>query len=201
MNVNIIIDSGHTKQMCKIDSEGPNSYKFTTPPRDSNKKSHIFVQSHSALLLELLSSGLSFIRTVYFSTNCNVPARMSQLVERRGSIGVVKGTGDEVFTCKADFGLEIVAKVEGKRDAVTLLEWPGCQTTFQGKHRIHVHPAISFTTYCYQYGDCFFCASQATHKNEFMATINSNFGSGGLLCTTSQMLTSGSSSFGRLWTS
>ena len=42
---------------------------------------------------------------------------MSQLVERRGSIGVVKGTGDnEVFNCKANFGLEIVAKVEGKKD-------------------------------------------------------------------------------------
>jgi hypothetical protein len=42
---------------------------------------------------------------------------MSSIAERRGTIGTVKGTGEnESFQPKANFCLKIVAKVEGTRD-------------------------------------------------------------------------------------
>lgn len=42
---------------------------------------------------------------------------MSSVTERRGTIGTVKGSGDnEVFQPKANFCLKIVAKVEGTKD-------------------------------------------------------------------------------------
>ena len=42
---------------------------------------------------------------------------MSSVTERRGTIGVVKGSGEnESFQTKANFSLKIVAKVEGTKD-------------------------------------------------------------------------------------
>lgn len=42
---------------------------------------------------------------------------MSSVTERRGTIGSVKGSGEnEVFQPKANFCLKIVAKVEGTKD-------------------------------------------------------------------------------------
>ena len=42
---------------------------------------------------------------------------MPKLVERRGAIGIVLGSGDnESFKRKTDFSLQIVAKVEGAKD-------------------------------------------------------------------------------------
>ena len=42
---------------------------------------------------------------------------MSSVTERRGTIGVVKGSGEnESFQAKANFSLKIVAKVEGTKD-------------------------------------------------------------------------------------
>ena len=42
---------------------------------------------------------------------------MSEITERRGTIGVLKGAGEnEVFQQKANFALDIVAKVEGNMD-------------------------------------------------------------------------------------
>jgi len=38
---------------------------------------------------------------------------------------------------------------------------------------------------CFPYRDCFFCASSAMHKNEFVQAINSGFHSGGMFCTLS----------------
>lgn len=40
-----------------------------------------------------------------------------RITERRGTIGVLKGNGEnEIFQCKANFSLRIVAKVEGAKD-------------------------------------------------------------------------------------
>lgn len=39
---------------------------------------------------------------------------MSNITERRGTIGVLKGTGETQF--KANFSLKVVAKVEGAKD-------------------------------------------------------------------------------------
>ena len=42
---------------------------------------------------------------------------MSNVTERKGTIGTTKGTGEnELFTSKANFSLKIVAKVEGTKD-------------------------------------------------------------------------------------
>ena len=42
---------------------------------------------------------------------------MSTVAERRGTIGTVKGSGEnETFQPKANFSLNIVAKVEGSKD-------------------------------------------------------------------------------------
>ena len=42
---------------------------------------------------------------------------MSNITERRGIIGVLKGTGEtETFQFKANFSLKVVAKVEGAKD-------------------------------------------------------------------------------------
>ncbi len=42
---------------------------------------------------------------------------MSSITERKGTIGALKGTGEtETFQSKANFRLEIVAKVEGNKD-------------------------------------------------------------------------------------
>lgn len=42
---------------------------------------------------------------------------MSFVTERKGTIGTVKGTGEnEVFTSKANFSLKVIAKVEGTKD-------------------------------------------------------------------------------------
>lgn len=42
---------------------------------------------------------------------------MSNITERRGTIGVLKGTGEtETFQFKANFSLKVVAKVEGVKD-------------------------------------------------------------------------------------
>lgn len=42
---------------------------------------------------------------------------MTSVTERRGTIGTVKGVGEnEVFQTKANFCLKIVAKVEGTND-------------------------------------------------------------------------------------
>ena len=39
------------------------------------------------------------------------------VTERKGSIGVLKGSGEsEVFIPRANFSLKVVAKVEGKKD-------------------------------------------------------------------------------------
>ena len=41
----------------------------------------------------------------------------ARITERRGTIGVLKGNGEnEIFQCKANFSLRIVAKVEGAKD-------------------------------------------------------------------------------------
>jgi len=40
-----------------------------------------------------------------------------RITERRGTIGVLKGNGEnEIFQCKENFSLRIVAKVEGAKD-------------------------------------------------------------------------------------
>lgn len=42
---------------------------------------------------------------------------MSTVTERRGTIGTVKGTGEnESFQPKGNFSLKIVAKIEGTKD-------------------------------------------------------------------------------------
>ncbi len=35
--------------------------------------------------------------------------------------------------------------------------------------------------------DCFFCASSAMHKNDFVQAINTGFSSGGMFCTLSDV--------------
>lgn len=66
-----------------------------------------------------------FKRSLYFSrqlvtqiaSQLTVLVIMSSVTERRGTIGVVKGSGEnESFQAKANFSLKIVAKVEGTKD-------------------------------------------------------------------------------------
>lgn len=43
--------------------------------------------------------------------------KMATVAEKRGTIGTLKGVGEnETYTSKANFSLEIVAKVEGCKD-------------------------------------------------------------------------------------
>ena len=47
---------------------------------------------------------------------------------------------------------------------------------------------LFYTNYVYTsfiLRDCYFCASSAMHKTEFVQAINSGFGSGGMFCTLS----------------
>lgn len=130
------------------------------------------------------------------------------VVERDGNIGIVKGSGEnKIFHPRGNFTLKIVAKVGGAKDGY-VARITRAQDNVTGYACIYVRtimrryinsvvsvladcamplPPSNSSSYFHAHRDCFFKASDAMHKTEFISAINTSFGSGGMFCTLSDV--------------